>query len=68
MTQVMDPVCGMHLYPDRAPYESLYRGETYYLCSPYCKRAFDAEPERYLERNRGHHHRSSWKRRRERPG
>ena len=68
MTKVMDPVCGMRLYPDRAPYGSRYRDRTYYLCSPYRKRAFDAGPERYPERNRGHHHRISWKWRPERPG
>lgn len=43
-----DPVCGMEVDPQRAPGTTLYRGRRFYFCSEPCKRAFDADPERYL--------------------
>ena len=43
-----DPVCGMDVRPDEAAGVSVYKGETYYFCSPGCKKKFDAEPEKYL--------------------
>ena len=27
---------------------SEYKGETYYFCAPGCKKAFDADPEKYV--------------------
>lgn len=42
-----DPVCGMALTPRRAAAMALHRGRAYYFCSPACRDAFRAEPERY---------------------
>ena len=46
---VIDPVCGMSVTPETARRTSEYQGQTYYVCSPACKKAFDAEPQRHLE-------------------
>ena len=43
-----DPVCGMDVDEKTAAAESEYKGQTYYFCSPGCKRAFDQDPEKYL--------------------
>jgi Cu+-exporting ATPase len=43
-----DPVCGMVVDPATRQ-RSEYRGRTYYFCAPGCKRAFEADPERYLD-------------------
>jgi YHS domain-containing protein len=43
-----DPVCGMKVDPEQAPYKSEYRGKTYYFCSLSCKEQFEQEPEGYL--------------------
>ena len=42
-----DPVCGMQVNEPQAAGTSEYQGETYYFCSPSCKRQFDQNPERY---------------------
>ena len=39
----IDPVCGMEVDARTAAGQSEYRGQTYYFCSPGCKRAFDKE-------------------------
>ncbi len=44
----IDPVCGMEVDPGTEPPKSVYNGKTYYFCSPGCKRAFDKEPEKYV--------------------
>jgi YHS domain-containing protein len=28
---------------------SEYKGKTYYFCAPGCKKAFDADPEKYIK-------------------
>lgn len=43
-----DPVCGMDVAENTAAGKSVYKGQTYYFCSPGCKAAFDNEPERYV--------------------
>jgi Cu+-exporting ATPase len=45
-----DPVCDMEVDPQKAAGQSNYGGETYYFCSPGCKRKFEQEPARYLAR------------------
>jgi YHS domain-containing protein len=53
-----DPVCGMDVDPKAAAGKSEYQGQTYYFCSPGCKRSFDKEPEKYVDKSqaqRGHH-------------
>ncbi|MFN3742835.1 MAG: YHS domain-containing protein [Anaerolineales bacterium] len=56
-----DPVCGMDVDPATAAGKSEYNGQTYYFCSPGCKKAFDTNPEKYLgkegqEEHHKHHH------------
>lgn len=36
-----DPICGMQVDPHKAAGQSDYQGQTYYFCSPGCKRKFD---------------------------
>lgn len=43
----IDPVCNMDVDPETAKWSSEYEGDTYYFCSPGCKRAFDKDPEEY---------------------
>jgi YHS domain-containing protein len=45
----IDPVCKMKVDEEKAKYRSEYRGKTYYFCAPGCKKAFDKEPEKYLQ-------------------
>jgi YHS domain-containing protein len=42
-----DPVCGMQVDPQKAAGKSEHQGNTYYFCSPVCKKKFDAAPEQY---------------------
>ncbi|NIM94720.1 MAG: YHS domain-containing protein [Anaerolineales bacterium] len=53
-----DLVCGMEVDELTAQWVSDYMGKTYYFCAPGCKRAFDVDPERYINRAdmiMGHH-------------
>ena len=45
---VVDPVCGMHVDPQKARGSANYKSKTYYFCSPRCVEKFNAEPEKYL--------------------
>ena len=60
--QVKDPVCGMEIDPNTAAGTSEYKGQTYYFCSPGCKKSFDKEPEKYVgnaqhdSSHQGEHH------------
>lgn len=54
-----DPVCGMDV-DEKTALRSEYKGQTYYFCSPGCKRAFEKEPEKYVGKaqagaHAGHH-------------
>ena len=49
----IDPVCGMEVDEERAPYKSEYNGKTYYFCSAACKSDFDSDPEQYLSAEKG---------------
>ncbi len=44
----IDPVCKMQVIETEAVATSEYKGKTYYFCAAGCKRAFDADPEKYL--------------------
>jgi Cu+-exporting ATPase len=48
-TMAIDPVCKMTVDEKTAPAKSEYEGKTYYFCAVGCKKAFDAEPEKYLK-------------------
>ncbi|WP_342678543.1 heavy metal translocating P-type ATPase [Methanofollis sp. UBA420] len=45
----IDPVCKMKVDPTTARHTSDYKGKKYYFCAPGCKKAFEAEPEKYLK-------------------
>jgi Cu+-exporting ATPase len=49
----LDPVCEMEITAEEAAGTSDYKGRTYYFCSPGCKRSFEKDPEKYL--NKGGH-------------
>jgi len=49
-----DPVCGMEVDEKNAAATSEYKGKTYYFCAVGCKKAFDADPEKYLSGDQGH--------------
>ncbi len=44
-----EPVCGMDVDEATARHTADYKGTTYYFCAPGCKKAFEAEPDRYLD-------------------
>ncbi|MBI2288575.1 MAG: YHS domain-containing protein [Chloroflexi bacterium] len=44
-----DLVCGMDVDEKKAAATSQYQGKTYYFCAPGCKRAFDANPDKYIK-------------------
>lgn len=45
----VDPVCGMLVDPAASRFSAEHSGVTYYFCAAGCQRAFQTEPERYLE-------------------
>ena len=49
-TTVHDPVCHMDIDPETAAGVSEYNGKTYYFCSLGCKKSFDKDPEKYLNK------------------
>jgi YHS domain-containing protein len=48
-----DPVCDMEVDERTAVATSEYKGKTYYFCALGCKKAFDADPEKYLAGSKG---------------
>ncbi len=50
--KVVDPVCGMQLDAAKTTLKSDYKGKTYYFCSDYCKKTFDANPEAALNKDK----------------
>jgi len=49
-TTAQDPVCHMEVDTSTAKHTNEYRGQLYYFCSVMCLKAFEDDPERYLER------------------
>jgi Cu+-exporting ATPase len=47
MEQVRDPVCGMTIDRDAAKAQMTHEGREIYFCSHECRRAFQADPNRY---------------------
>jgi YHS domain-containing protein len=47
----IDPVCKMDVDEKTAAATSEHKGVTYYFCAPGCKKAFDADHEKYLAGN-----------------
>jgi len=49
LTQVIDPVCGMKIAPEKAAGSHDYKGETYYFCSKSCLAKFRENPENFIQ-------------------
>lgn len=53
---VKDVVCGMQIDQQQAQEKGLssdYQGQTYFFCSPGCKRKFDQNPQQYAGQQAG---------------
>lgn len=50
---VKDLVCKMTIDEKTAPYRSEYQGKTYYFCAKGCKLAFEKDPDKYINQERG---------------
>lgn len=48
MTRAIDPVCGMEVDSENAPASYSLRGTTYWFCAVGCQKAFEADPDRFL--------------------
>ena len=48
-TEELDRVCGMWIDKETAPFQSFFKGNTYYFCSKPCKEHFDQDPESYMK-------------------
>ena len=49
-TTSIDPVCGMNVPPGTTEFVTNYQGHSYYFCAEGCRRAFETNPKKYLER------------------
>lgn len=50
--KITDPVCGMKVDPHTAKHRAEYGGRTYYFCRAGCREKFEADPLRYLEKDK----------------
>ena len=46
----IDPICKMEVDEKTAKFKSEYKEKTYYFCAPGCKKKFDDDPEKYIEK------------------
>ena len=44
-----DPVCCMMVDPSSTDLVATYQGSSYYFCAEGCRKAFEADPKKYLE-------------------
>lgn len=47
--KAIDPVCGMDVHPASTKLVSVHEGHSYWFCAETCRRAFEANPKKYLE-------------------
>ena len=59
---VKDIVCGMQVNEAKVSAKTHYQGKEYHFCSLICKRKFDSNPDKYIERenNNGRLCRKKW--------
>lgn len=50
MAQATDPVCGMTVDTNTTTLTATYQGQTYYFCSPGCKKSFEKDPASYVKK------------------
>ena len=48
-SKTIDPVCGMEVDADKTELVSTYNGDLYHFCAEGCRKAFEANPEKYLK-------------------
>ena len=48
--QIIDPVCGMTVDPDKTDLIATFQGDNYYFCAEGCRKAFENKPRKYLKR------------------
>jgi Cu(I)/Ag(I) efflux system membrane fusion protein len=54
--KVKDPVCGMDVDPNSPDvFKTQYKGKTYYFCSEHCKKSFEANPGKYVQKTMATH-------------
>ena len=46
----IDPICKMEVDEKTAKFKSEYKEKIYYFCAPGCKKEFDDNPEKYIEK------------------
>lgn len=46
----IDPICKMEVDEKTAKFKSEYKEQTYFFCAPGCKKEFDDNPEKYIEK------------------
>ena len=46
----IDPVCKMKVDEKTAKFKSEYQERIYYFCAPGCKKVFDNNPKKYLNK------------------
>jgi YHS domain-containing protein len=46
---VIDPVCGMTVDPQASGFEATYKQSLYHFCADACRKAFEENPEKYLD-------------------
>ncbi|MGC8679373.1 MAG: YHS domain-containing protein [Fervidicoccaceae archaeon] len=49
MSEAIDPVCGMRVDKSKAKFKVIYKGKIYYFSSDHCRKAFEKEPDFYIE-------------------
>ena len=49
---VLDPVCGMTVDPEATAHHATHGGADYHFCSAGCRTKFQADPEKYLSKDR----------------
>ena len=47
--KTIDPVCGMDVEPGKTTLVSAHRGKRYWFCAEGCRKAFEENPDKYLE-------------------
>ncbi len=47
----VDPVCGMTVDPQTAKHQSIHDGHPYFFCCAGCKSKFEADPDRYINKD-----------------
>ncbi|MBW1720817.1 MAG: YHS domain-containing protein [Deltaproteobacteria bacterium] len=49
--KAIDPVCRMEVEPGLTKFVSVYQGRSYWFCAEACRKAFEANPRKYLHNN-----------------